>query len=228
MDRTRGSANVAIALVDGPVALDHPDLSEARPDAVVLAPTQVLPTKNKQGDVFIDAPHGLCVRGDVACVHRGLLPGVPSAPTGNLAAWVVLTFFRTAGLAPVKLLTRDGLERWVRDAPKPVVTICTTCGGAGIDPNGKADEDGVREACPTCHGDPHVVNEDAAAVEVGPVKVVLADLLPFLPHLSGANVGLGVAPRVGGRPGELDLHVRHVTDERGSTGGEWRVQMLTI
>jgi subtilisin family serine protease len=30
MDRTRGSANVAVALVDGPVALDHPDLTEAR------------------------------------------------------------------------------------------------------------------------------------------------------------------------------------------------------
>jgi len=46
--------------------------------------------------------------------------------------------------------------------------------------------------------------------------------------LADLRLRSGVAPRVGGRPGKLDLHVRHVTDERCSTGGEWRVQMLAL
>ena len=198
-----------------------------RPDAGVLAPTQLLPTRNKGGDVFIHEPHGLCVRDDVACVHRGSLPDVPSAPSGQLAAWAVLTFFRTAGLKPIKLLTLDGLRRWVRDAPKPTVTICTACDGSGIDPDAAPDDEGARPACKVCDGEPRSVADDAAAVEVGPLRVVLAGLLPFLPHLGGADVGLGHAPRVG-VPGTYDLHVRHVTDEQRSSGGDWRVTLLAL
>jgi hypothetical protein len=199
-----------------------------RPDAVVLSPTQLLETRNQEGAVLIPEPHGLCVRDSVACVHRGLLPGVPTAPTGNLAAWAVQTFFQTAGLQPVRLLTRDGFERWVRDAPRPVVTVCTTCRGDGIDPDAKPDAEGVRPACSACHGEPRSYDNAGAAVEVGPVRVVLAELLPFLPHLTGASIGLGVAPAVGGTATDLELHVRHVTDDPASSGGAWRATLLAL
>jgi len=199
-----------------------------RPDAVVLAPTQLLETRNQQSHVLIPTPHGLCVRDGVACVHRGLLPGVPSAPTAALAAWAAQTFFLTAGLQPLQLYTRDGFERWVRDAPKPVVTICATCRGDGIAPDAVPDAEGRRPACPACHGEPRSYDNAGAAVAVGPVRVVLAELAPFLPHLGGASIGVGVAPSVGGLPGELELHVRHVTDDPASTGGDWRATLLPL
>jgi hypothetical protein len=210
------------------IELAAPDLAWMarvhRPDEGVHSPTQLLETRNEQGHVFIPEPHGLCVRGDVACVHRGLLPGVPAAPDAALATWAVQTFFETAGLQPVRLLTLDGLQRWVRDAPAPLVSICTTCGGDGIDPNGKPDDEGRREACPTCHGEPRHVDESGAYVEVGPIKVVLSALRPFLKHLGGANVALATAPRVG-VPGAWDLHVRDA-DVAAGKDGAWRVTLL--
>lgn len=213
------------------IELAAPDLKWMRkvhqPDEGVLSPTQLLETRNEQGHVFIPEPHGLCVRGDVACVHRGLLPGVPAAPSAALATWAVQSFFETAGLQPVRLLTLDGLQRMVRDAPKPVVTTCARCGGKGVDPDVKADSEGLRPACPACDGEPKTWDESAALVELGPVKVVLSALVPFLPHLGGADVGLGVAPRVG-VPGAMDLHVRHVVEAAGSTGGDWRVTVLGV
>ena len=146
-------------------------------------------------------------------------------PSAELATWAVQNFFQTPGLQPVKLLTLDGLQRWVKDAPKPVVTVCAKCGGKGVDPDVKADDEGVRPACPRCDGEPRTWDESAALVEVGPIKVVLSELAPFLPYLGGANVGLGVAPRVG-VPGAQDLHVRHVIEAAGSTGVDWRVTVL--
>jgi hypothetical protein len=197
-----------------------------RPADGVLSPTQLIQTRDPNGAVLIPEPYGLCVRGGVAaCVHRGLLPGVPAAASGGLAAWCVQNFFETVGLQPVQLLTLDGLQRMVRDAPKAVVTVCAKCGGKGVDPDVKADDEGLRPACPVCDGDTRTWDMETALVAVGPVKVVLSELVPFLPHLGGANVGLGVAPRVG-VPGASDLHVRHVVEAAGSTGGEWRVTLL--
>ena len=197
-----------------------------RPDEGVLTPTQLIETRDPSGQALIAEPHGLCVRGGtVACVHRGLLPGVPATASPGLSAWCALNFFQTVGLQPVKMLTLDGLQRWVRDAPKPVMTLCDKCGGKGVDPNVQPDAEGLRPACTACDGEARVWDASAALVEVGPVRVVLSELMPFLPYLGGANVGLGVAPRVG-VPGAQDLHVRHVVEAAGSTGGDWRVTVV--
>jgi len=199
-----------------------------RPDEGVLSPTQLIETRDPHGARLIAEPHGLCVRGGVvACVHRGQLPGVPATAGAGLSAWCVQNFFQTAGLQPVMALALDGLQRMVRDAPKPVVTLCVKCGGKGVDPDVKADSEGLRPACTACDGEARTWDTSAALVAVGPVKVVLSELVPFLPHLGGANVGLGVAPRVG-VPGAQDLHVRHVVEAAGSTGGDWRVTVVGV
>ena len=100
------------------------------------------------------------------------------------------------------------------------------CGGKGVDPDVKADAEGIRPACPACDGDARTWNKEAALVAVGSVKVVLAELLPFLPHLGGADVVLATAPRIG-VPGSWDLHVRDA-DVAAGRDGVWRVTLRGI
>lgn len=199
-----------------------------RPDELLHAPVQLIATRNREGRVLIDAPHGLCVRGDAACVARGELPGVPGGASAEVARWAALTFFVTPGLRPLAPMTRDGFERWVREARAPAVELCGRCGGTGVDPDAAPDADGLIAACSRCHGEPRATDEDAVAEAVGPLRVVVADLKPFLPHLGpGADVGVGYAPRVG-VDGAYDLHVRHVTADKRSTGGAWRLALMAL
>lgn len=199
-----------------------------RPDELLHAPVQLIETRNRQGQVLVPGPHGLCVRGDAACCARGSLPGVPGGASAEVATWAALTFFATPGLKPLAPMTRDGFERWVRDAKAPTVELCGRCGGKGVDPDAKPDDDGLIAACTRCGGEPRRTDEDAVAEPVGPLRVVVADLKPFLAHLGpGADVGVGWAPRVG-VPGACDLHVRHVTAEPRSTGGAWRLCLMAL
>jgi subtilisin family serine protease len=68
MERSKGRAEIAIALIDGPVVLDHPDLAEAA--------IRVLPGKLP----------GKCSRTDlVACMHGTFVAGVLCARRGSAA-----------------------------------------------------------------------------------------------------------------------------------------------
>jgi hypothetical protein len=186
-----------------------------RPTRTNYAPIQLIETRGTDGTVFIPGPHGLCVRDGIACVHRGTLRGVPLAPTNDMATWAARTFFATAGLQPLRALTLDGFQRWVKDAPKPKVSTCTHCSGDGKEPDAKVDDDGLIPVCTVCHGTPKDVDDEPAMVEVGPLE-------PFLRYLAGANVGVGVAP-IPNTEGGFYLHIRHVVDDPKSTGGDWRL-----
>lgn len=68
MERTEGRPEIAVALIDGPVALDHPSLSGTS--------IRELPGK----------PNGACTVADsVACIHGTFVAGVLSARRGSLA-----------------------------------------------------------------------------------------------------------------------------------------------
>lgn len=198
-----------------------------RPDEMLHAPTQLIETRNKQGQVLVREPHGLCVRGDAACAARGALPGVPGGATAEVATWAVQTFFHTPGLKPLAPMSRDGFERWVREATAPKIELCGRCGGTGVEPDAKPDEDGLIAACSRCHGEPRRVDEHAVAETVGPLRVVVADLRPFLAHLGpGADVGVLYAPRVN-IPGALDLHLRAM-DLATRKEGAWRLCLMAL
>lgn len=199
-----------------------------RPDELIHVPLHLKPVKTKQGQILIDRPHAVCLRGDVTCCHVGSLTGIACAPSEALAAWFALTFFATPGLQPVELMTRDGLERMVKDAKAPKIEVCGWCGGSGMEPAAKPDEDGLTAACKRCHGEPRTIDETEAAVQIGPVKVLLHELKPFLPHLGGANISLGVAPHIGGSVVRQDLHIRHVHVTDDARSGLWRVTVMAL
>ncbi len=68
MERSQGSPEIAVGLVDGPVALDHPDLAGAS--------IRELPGK----------PKGACNLADsVACTHGTFVAGILSAKRGSAA-----------------------------------------------------------------------------------------------------------------------------------------------
>jgi subtilisin family serine protease len=68
MSRSQGRAEVAVALIDGPVALDHPDLSQSK-------------IKEIPADV-----RGSCSRPDsLACIHGTMVAGVLVARRGSSA-----------------------------------------------------------------------------------------------------------------------------------------------
>ncbi|HTS67997.1 MAG TPA: S8 family serine peptidase [Terriglobia bacterium] len=73
MERSEGRAEFAIALIDGPVALDHPDLAGA---TVRTLPDRELPGKLK----------GTCSLADsVACTHGTFVAGMLFARRGSVA-----------------------------------------------------------------------------------------------------------------------------------------------
>jgi len=68
MEKTRGRPEIAIALIDGPVATDHPELADAA--------IRQIPAKLK----------GTCSRADtVACIHGTMVAGILSARRGSAA-----------------------------------------------------------------------------------------------------------------------------------------------
>jgi subtilisin family serine protease len=68
MERTQGRPEIAVALIDGPVALDHPDLAGAS--------VREIPGR----------PKGTCSLADsVACAHGTFVAGVLSARRGSVA-----------------------------------------------------------------------------------------------------------------------------------------------
>ncbi len=76
MERTQGRPEIAIALTDGLVALDRPDLAGA---AIHAFPGGELPGK----------PNGACSLAEsVACTHRTFVPGMLSARRGSAAPFV--------------------------------------------------------------------------------------------------------------------------------------------
>jgi len=68
MERTSGDSSIAIGLVDGPVAGDHPGFGDTVRE---LAPS--------------DRPSGCAVRSSFACMHGTIVAGVLSAKRGSAA-----------------------------------------------------------------------------------------------------------------------------------------------
>lgn len=193
-----------------------------RPTETNHTPIQLLETRTADGAVAIPAPHGLCVRNGVACVHLGMLRGKPAEPSADMVAWAARTFFATEGLQPLRTIPREEFLKWVQAAPKPQVIICEHCSGTGMEP-GATVEDDMIPVCSVCNGDWKYTDESAAFVEVGPVKVVLAYLEPFVRYLGGMNVSVGIAP-ISGNGGSY-LHLRQLT--ASTKDGDWRIVMAT-
>jgi len=68
MQRTSGIPDVVVALIDGPVSLEHPDLETNRIRSVVAAP-----------------PAACASSGSAACIHGTYIAGILSARRGSAA-----------------------------------------------------------------------------------------------------------------------------------------------
>lgn len=168
---------------------------------------------------------------------RGRFPGVIASPTPDVLAWAAETFFVTAGLGLVQVMTLDALAR-LADMPNPTIVRCPVCRGKLRAPDAPvltgahatlADGRGCPSAlaCPRCGGLGRVADfSDGFETITTPVGAFTVDrraLAPIVKHLRGDEVALCLAPAVGGLG--FDVHLRPYVEQGGkkTVGGDWRI-----